>query len=92
MKDIFKKQNKKGINPLAAAVAGVAVGVGAAIATTNVLKDKKNRKKLDNFVSDVKNRASDVKQKTTEYFENSKEAPKAKRAVKKVVKKSTKKK
>lgn len=84
MKDLFKKQNKKGINPLVAAVAGVAVGVGAAVATTKVLKDKKNRKKLDNFVSDVKDMASDVKQKTADYFE--KEKPNVKKAVKKAKK------
>lgn len=79
MKDMFKKQNKKGINSVVAAVTGVAVGVGAAVATSEALKNKKTRKKVDDFVSDVKKRATD-------YFEKSKEEPKAKKAVKKVQK------
>lgn len=83
MKDIFKKEHKKGINPVVAAVAGVAVGVGAVVATSEALKNKKTRKKVNDFVSDVKDRASDVKDKATDYFENAKEEPKAKKAIKK---------
>lgn len=82
MSDIFKKK-KKGINPMVAAVAGVAVGVGAAVAASNALKDKKNRKKVDNFVSDVKDMAMDAKDKAAEYFDNSKEEVEVKKAVKK---------
>ena len=75
MKDIFKKQHKKGINPMVAAVAGVAVGVGAAVATSQALKDKKTRKRVNDFVSDVK-------EKATDYFENVKEEPNVKSKIK----------
>lgn len=86
MKDFLKKKDKKSINPMVAAVAGVAVGVGAAYAASEALKDKKTRKKVDNFVSDVKDRAMDAKDKATEYFESSKDEPEVKTAVKKVQK------
>lgn len=79
MKDRFKKQHKKGINPVAAAVVGVAVGVGATVATANVLKDKKNRQKINDF-------ASDVRQRATDYFDKAKKETE----VKKVIKKATK--
>lgn len=82
---MFKKKHK-GINPMVAAVAGVAVGVGAAVATSSALKDKKTKKRVDNFVSDVKEKAMDAKDRATEYFENAKEEPEVKKTVNKVKK------
>lgn len=64
---------------MVAAVTGAVVGVGAAIATSEALKNKKTRKKVNDFVSDIK-------EKATDYFENAKEEPSAKKAVKKVKK------
>ena len=86
MNDIFKKKQKKGINPVVAAVAGVAVGVGAAVAASEALKDKKNRKMVNNFMSDVKDMAIDAKEKAADYFDKEDKKSKVKKAVKKVEK------
>jgi gas vesicle protein len=59
MIDIDNK-NKKEVNPLAAAVVGVAVGAGLAVAGAIALNDKKNSDKL-------KEAGKEFEAKTTDY-------------------------
>lgn len=46
-------QEKGGVNPVVAAVTGAVVGAGVAVA----LKDKKNREKVKEVLTNVKNQA-----------------------------------
>ncbi len=52
-------QNKGGINPVAAAVAGAVVGAGVAVAGAAVLSNKKNREKIGKALNNVRNQAVD---------------------------------
>lgn len=72
---IQKKQTleKGGINPIAAAVAGMVIGAGAAVAGAVVLSDEKNRKNIKKAMTNVKNKAED-------YVENKKMHAQDKRA------------
>lgn len=58
---IQKKQTveKGGISPLAAAVAGMVVGAGVAVAGAVALRDEKNRKNIKKAMTNVKNQAED---------------------------------
>lgn len=55
-----KKQDKRkgGLNPVVVAVTGAVVGVGVAVAGAVALKDKKNREKVKQAVTNVKNQAT----------------------------------
>jgi len=56
----MKDNNQKGgVNPVMAAVAGAVVGAGVAVAGAMVLEDKKNREKVKKVFTDVKNQAID---------------------------------
>jgi hypothetical protein len=52
------KQDKKGMSPLAAGVAGAVVGVGIAVAGAVALKDEKNRAKVKGALKAVKKQAN----------------------------------
>lgn len=54
-----EKQNEKksGFNPVVAAVTGVVVGAGVAVAGIVALKDKKNREKVKQVLTNVKDQA-----------------------------------
>lgn len=55
-----KKQDmgKSGFNPVVAAVTGAVVGAGVAIAGAVALKDKKNREKVKEVLTEVKDKAT----------------------------------
>lgn len=55
----LKKQEEKqsGLNPVAVAVTGAVVGAGIAIAGVVALKDEKNREKVKEALTNVKDRA-----------------------------------
>jgi hypothetical protein len=46
--------NKQGISPLGAAVAGAVIGAGVTVAGAVMLKDKKNREKIKNAFLGIK--------------------------------------
>ncbi len=46
-----------GINPIAAAITGAVVGAGVAVAGMVALKDEKNREKVKEVLTDVKDQA-----------------------------------
>jgi phosphotransferase system glucose/maltose/N-acetylglucosamine-specific IIC component len=52
-----KRNQRKGVNPIFAAVTGAMVGAGAAIAGAVVLKDKKNRDKVKKALTSAKDHA-----------------------------------
>jgi len=56
-----KKQNnhKNRLGKIAAEVAGAAVVAGVAVAATMVLKDEKNRKKINKALTNAKNEVTD---------------------------------
>ena len=62
---VQKKQVNKnsGINPVAAAVTGLIVGAGAAVAGAIVLNDKNNREKITTAVTDVNNHVQETMDK-----------------------------
>lgn len=65
----LQKDEKGGVNPLAAAVTGAVVGAGVAIAGVMALKDEKNRKKVQDALTNAKVQAKgyiDTVQKETE--------------------------
>lgn len=55
-----KKQDERkgGLNPVVVAVTGAVVGVGVAVAGAVALKDKKNREKVKQALTSVKNQAT----------------------------------
>ncbi|HSA83647.1 MAG TPA: hypothetical protein VLF20_02055 [Patescibacteria group bacterium] len=55
----LQKQDEKkgGINPVVAAVTGAIVGAGVVVAGANALKNDKNRKKVKEVLSNVKDQA-----------------------------------
>lgn len=53
------QDNKKGMSPMAAGVAGAVVGAGIAVAGAMALKDEKNRAKVKGALNAVKKHASD---------------------------------
>lgn len=79
-----KKHNvgKAGLNPMVAAVAGAVVGAGVAVAAV-VLKDEKNREKIKEvltnvkeetagYIDDMKSRAHDAKGTAVKKFDEGK--------------------
>ena len=52
-----KGAGKGGVNPVVAAVTGAVVGAGVAIAGAVALKDEKNRKKVKEVLTNVKDQA-----------------------------------
>jgi hypothetical protein len=54
-----KQKQQKGFNSAAAIVTGAVVGVGVAVAGIVALKDEKNRKKVRDVLTNVKNQATD---------------------------------
>lgn len=90
MKTVFKKEQKKGVNPVVAMAAGLAVGVGAAVATSNALRNKKNKQKVNKIVSDAREKATVfIDKKRAEFKSRSKSKPVVKKSVK-IVKKVNK--
>jgi len=59
-KQVHKKSN---INPVAAAVTGLIVGAGAAVAGAIVLNDKNNRQKITTAVVDANNHVQETMDK-----------------------------
>jgi gas vesicle protein len=59
----MKDQKNGGVNPITAAVAGAVVGAGIAVAGV-VLSDEKNRKKVKDVATGVKDKAVDYIQLT----------------------------
>lgn len=55
--------NKKGLQTVVAAVGGLVVGAGLAIAGVLALKDKKTKAKVDGVLKDLKSKAEDVSKK-----------------------------
>ena len=53
------QDNKKGMSPMAAGVAGAVVGAGIAVAGAMALKDEKNRAKVKGALKAVKKQASE---------------------------------
>lgn len=72
-----KKQNKtkSGFNPVVAAVTGAIVGAGVAIAGAVALKDKKNRKEVEQVFTNLKDQAVGYIEKIQNKVKNKKDNP-----------------
>jgi hypothetical protein len=79
------KQKKQGTNAVFAAVTGVVVGAGVAVAGAIAMKDKKNRDKVKNVLTNVKNQAAGYIEKMEKETED--KTQKVKKAATKGIKK-----
>ena len=75
-KQMKKNEENNGVNPVvAAAVSGVVVGAGLAIAGAVAFNDKGNRAKIDTAVNEVKKQAADyIEDVKTQVADKKKEA------------------
>lgn len=71
------------INPLAAGVAGAVVGAGAAVATAQVLKEEKTRKKIKAVLENAKDQTLEYVKKASKSGGMQKDIKKAKKITKK---------
>jgi hypothetical protein len=55
----MKNDNKNGLSSTVVLATGAVVGAGVALAGATVLKDEKNRKRMKNLFTDVKEQALD---------------------------------
>ena len=61
MQDTNQKKQKKGINPVAVAVTGAAIGAGVVVAGAIAMRNEDNRKKVKEAYKKVKEKAENVK-------------------------------
>ena len=54
-----KKTTHHGVNPVMAGVAGAVAGAGLAVAASTALKDEKNRQKVKQVLSNIKDHAQE---------------------------------
>ncbi len=73
MTDKKQAEENGGINPIVAAVTGVAIGAGIAAAGVVAFKDKKNREKIKDMLTNAKDQ-------TNEYISNMQKTEKKKTA------------
>lgn len=69
MKKEIKKENQTGVNPIATAVAGAVIGAGVVVAGAVAMNDKNNKEKVGKAVSDVKDKAIDIKENAEKKME-----------------------
>jgi hypothetical protein len=79
----MKDQKKDGVNPVFAAVTGAVVGAGVAIAGAVALSNDKNREKLDDAATSIKDHVADTIKDVNDKVEG--KLAEGKEAVKKVV-------
>lgn len=77
-----KHNKQKGGSPIVAAVGGVVVGAGLAIAGALALKDKKTGDKVSKVIKDLKSETKDLSKKIQDSTEATKDT------VKKIIKES----
>lgn len=69
----MKDNNQRGgVSPVMAAVAGAVVGAGVAVAGAIVLEDKKNREKIKKVLNNTKNQAINYMESIQKQAENRK--------------------